>query len=127
VITVNERPGLEPPEHDFQQQEFQLDKPLGFVRQEPLSSMLSVVREPPPMLQGLPSFGSSGFKSPPTEGIAQNEKKLAATGLVLGLAQLVINRESEIDATGNPGLQQGLEEVHRFLVHNQHLRTMRQT
>ncbi|MDJ0631113.1 MAG: hypothetical protein QNJ44_22840 [Rhodobacter sp.] len=118
---------FDPRFHDLAEEDFRLEPPLGFVRQEPLASMLKVVREPPPMFEGPQSFGVARPKVVPTEGVAMSQKKLTATGLILDLAHLVISREGEIEASGDPLVQQGLEEVYRFLLNSEQLSSIRQT
>ena len=113
---------------EHEEKDHRPDTPLGFVKSEPLISMLKVVRMPPPMLGGARTGTgerTNAGKTPIAE-TASSEKKLAAARLTLGLAELVLHRVTDIKALDDPQVQEGLEEVYRFLLDCEHLRAMRQ-
>ena len=101
-------------------------KPLDFVRREPLSSMFKVVREPPPMFDAALTSPGALRAVTGSVGVAPRNLKLAATGLTLDLAELVINREQEIEACGDTSVQRGFEEVYRYLLDGEYLRKLRE-
>lgn len=129
MSSVDNRPFLAPGQREIeepaaQQQDF--DAPLGFVNSEPLLSMLRVVRVPPPMLD------ADGPATPakPTQSsagsIAGDYRKLAAAGLLLNLAQLVLRHEEKIRETAPEEVKEGLDEVYRYLLNSEYLRAMRE-
>lgn len=103
----------------------QFDIPLEFVKSESLSAMLKVVRVPPPIFDGDQPNATQARGSFTQGGTAQGQRKLAAAGLVLELAQLVVRREQEIGEVADPDVKRGFDEVYRFLVHNELLRSMK--
>jgi len=103
------------------------DFELDFVKREPLSGMLKVVREPPPMLRVSQAVKRAIGGLETAHGVASADAKLTHTGMVLDLARIVINHEAEIEASADPTVQQGLMEVYRFLQESEHLNLLQQS
>lgn len=107
-----------------------LDTPapqLGFVRHEPLDTMLKLERLPPPVL----SFSGTGDAASRAHARPSNPDSNAhrhrSLKLRLDLAELVLSKEENIQNSGDAEVIEGLNEVHRFLLHSVHLRLLQES
>ncbi|MEL7093562.1 MAG: hypothetical protein AAFN94_17685 [Pseudomonadota bacterium] len=100
---------------------------LGLVPREALDTMLKLERLPPPVLSYAKS--TQGPRGAPAYGTdpQANTRRLQAAKMQLDLAQLVLAREDDIVATGDPDVIAGLNEVNRFLLHSAHLRLLQES
>lgn len=99
---------------------------LGFVSQEPLDTMLKLERSPPPLFD----MRSGGAHADPGAavhyGATSNLQRLQAVQMTVKLAELIMTLEDEIMQSGDQAAIDGFGEVHRFLLHSQHLRALQE-
>lgn len=130
MSSIHNRPFLAPDLHEIEEpdaQQERFDAPLGFVKSEPLMSMLRVVRGPPPMLDaGGPAAPARPIQLDTGAAAGGGDRKLAAAGLLLDLAQLALRHEDRIRETALAEVKEGLDEVYRYLLNSEYLRAMRE-
>lgn len=97
---------------------------LGFVRQEPLDTMLKLERLPPPVLYYGDSSSATGRVQ--TSDPNSNARRHQSIKMRLDLAELVLQSEEKILNSGDTGVIDGLNEVYRFLLHTEHLRLLQE-
>lgn len=99
---------------------------LGFVRNEPLDTMLKLARLPPPILSYDKSAAGQSNGTLHFSNSAANALRLQTARMQIDLAQLVLAREDAIAASNDQNVIAGLEEVNRYLLHCAHLRLLQE-
>lgn len=100
---------------------------LGFVRHEPLDTMLKLERLPPPVLSSAAEGDLSGQAHARPASPNTNARRHQSIKMRLELAELILSSEDKILASGDSGAIEGLNEVHRFLLHSEHLRLLQES